>query len=97
MVLSVVCLSSFSSFANGIVCCLSFFFFFFCQWYCLLSVFLRIMMKKDRGHTIPLTKEEKEERQTTENTIDKRRERRKTDDQTTDNTSRKANRGSNYC
>jgi hypothetical protein len=27
----------------------------------------------------PLTKEEKEERQTTDNTIDKRRERRKTD------------------
>jgi hypothetical protein len=40
MVLSVVCLSSFSSFVNGIVCCLSFFLFFFCQWYCLLSVFL---------------------------------------------------------
>ena len=29
--------------------------------------------------TIPLTKEEKEERQTTDNTIDNRRERRKTD------------------
>jgi hypothetical protein len=58
MVLSVVCLSSFSSFVNGIICCLSFLF---------------------RQQTIPLTKEEKEERQTTDNTIDKRGKRRKTD------------------
>jgi hypothetical protein len=38
---------------------------------------MRITKKKDRQQTIPLAKEEKEERQTTDNTIDKRRERRK--------------------
>jgi hypothetical protein len=42
--------------------------------------------RKDRQQTTPLTKAEKEERETTDNTIDKRRERRKTD-----------NRHQGYC